>query len=74
VMDVSGQPNNVLFASNTIDITRDIIALYDSAAASAPLSAPAAAAPKPAAAAPRPVVPTAAPSPAAPKPAAPAPH
>ena len=31
VFDVSGQPNNVLFASNTIDITRDIIGLYDSA-------------------------------------------
>ena len=32
VLDVSGQPNNVLFASNTADITRDIIALYDAAA------------------------------------------
>ena len=32
VFDVSGQPNNVLFASSTIDITRDIIALYDAAA------------------------------------------
>ena len=71
VMDVSGQPNNVLFASNTIDITRDIIAMYDTAAASAPLSAaPALTAPKPAAAAaaPRPL------APAAPRPVAPAPH
>ncbi len=73
VMDVSGQPNNVLFASNTIDITREIIAMYDTAAASAPLSlapkpAPAAAS---APAAPKPLAPAPA---AAPKPAAPAPH
>jgi len=73
VMDVSGQPNNVLFASNTIDITRDIIAMYDTAAASAPLSAaPKPAAPAAAAApAPRPAAPA---SIAAPRPAAPAPH
>ena len=31
VVDTSGQPNNVLYASNTIDITREIITLYDSA-------------------------------------------
>jgi outer membrane protein len=41
VFDVSGQPNNILFASNGIDITHDIVALYDS-------SAPASLAPKPA--------------------------
>jgi outer membrane protein len=29
VFDVAGQPSNIFFASNTIDITRDIIALYD---------------------------------------------
>jgi hypothetical protein len=29
VFDVAGQPNNIYFASNTIDITRDIISLYD---------------------------------------------
>jgi hypothetical protein len=29
VFDVAGQPANIYFASNTIDITRDIIALYD---------------------------------------------
>ncbi len=29
VFDVAGQPNNIFFASNTIDITREIIALYD---------------------------------------------
>jgi outer membrane protein len=32
VMDVSGQPNNILFASNAIEITRDIIAMYNAAA------------------------------------------
>jgi outer membrane protein len=59
VIDVSNPQTPVLFASNTIDITRDIIALYDkNSTASSP--APATAAPKPAA-------------PAAPKPAAPAP-
>ena len=31
VFDVSGQPNNILFASSTIDITRDIITMYDAA-------------------------------------------
>ena len=44
VMDVSGQPNNILFASSTIEITRDIIAMYDAAApmsAVAPAKAPA---------------------------------
>jgi outer membrane protein len=29
IFDVSGQPNNILFASNAVDITREIIALYD---------------------------------------------
>jgi outer membrane protein len=48
VLDTSGQPNNILFASNTLDITRDIISLYDSAAPVTPSSAPpSAAAPKP---------------------------
>jgi outer membrane protein len=76
ILDVSGQPNNVLFASNTIDVTRDIIALYDQSAASltaAPSAPkPAAATPPPAAAptaAPRrPATPPPAPAPAAPKP------
>src|SRR5580700_7570915 len=31
VFDVSGQPNNILYASSTIEITRDIIAMYDAA-------------------------------------------
>lgn len=31
VLDVSGEPNNIRFASSTVDITRDIITMYDSA-------------------------------------------
>ncbi|HWF07039.1 MAG TPA: OmpH family outer membrane protein [Bryobacteraceae bacterium] len=31
IFDDSGQPNNILFASNTIEITREIVALYDAA-------------------------------------------
>ena len=31
VLDVSGQPSNILFASSTVDITRDIITMYDNA-------------------------------------------
>ncbi len=62
VFDVSGQPNNILFASNTIDITRDIITLYDAAAPATPV-APSA----------KPTTSSApAPKPPAPKPAAPA--
>ncbi len=53
ILDVSTQPSPVLFASNTIDITRDIVELYDKSegTAAAPSAAPAArpAAPKPAA-------------------------
>lgn len=61
VMDDTGQPNNILFASNTIDITRDVIALYDAAppattVTSAP-KAPASPAPRAAAPAPRPTAP-----------------
>lgn len=59
VIDVSNPQTPVLFASNTIDITRDIIALYDKNSAASSGSAPAAA-PKPAApAAPKPAAPTA---------------
>ncbi len=67
IMDVSGQPNNIMFASNTMDITREVIGLYDSAAPVTPAAPPA----KPAAAAPAPA-PAAAPRLAAPRPAAPA--
>lgn len=31
ILDVGGQPSNIMFASSTIDITRDIIAMYDAA-------------------------------------------
>jgi outer membrane protein len=41
VFDLSGQPNNVLFASSAIDITSDIIKMYDSAAPVTPSAAPA---------------------------------
>lgn len=67
VFDDSGQPNNILFASNAIDITRDVIAMYDKAAPSTPPSPPA---PKPAAtttSAPK-TPPAAAPKPIGPKP------
>lgn len=36
IFDDSGQPNNILFASNTIDVTREIVALYDAAAPATP--------------------------------------
>jgi len=66
ILDVSNQNTPVLYASNTVDITKDIIELYDktnSVASAAPAAAPKpaatpAAAPKaPAAAAPAPAAP-----------------
>lgn len=60
VFDVSGQPNNIMFASAAVDITRDIIAMYDKSAPGTPPAAPKSAAPAtqkpaaPAAAAPKP--------------------
>jgi hypothetical protein len=69
VFDVSGQPNNILFATNSIDVTHDIIALYDMAPPTTS-SAPA----KPTAASPTSVKRPAAPAPAASTPAAPAAH
>ena len=36
VFDVSGQPNNVIFASSSTDITRDIVTLYDAASPTTP--------------------------------------
>lgn len=60
VFDVSGQPNNILFASNAVDITRDIISLYDKAAPVTPTAPPAA--PKAAPAAPKPAGPASAPA------------
>jgi outer membrane protein len=79
ILDVSNQNTPVLYASNAVDITKDIIDLYDKTAPSlttTPSPArPPAAAPKPAAAPPAPATPAPAPAkPAAtPPPAAPAP-
>jgi outer membrane protein len=42
VFDVSGQPNNVLFASSSIEITADIIKMYDANAPTTPSAPPAA--------------------------------
>lgn len=55
VFDVSGTPNNILFASSAVDITREIITLYDAntpAAAAKPAPAPSTTAPAPKKAAP----------------------
>jgi outer membrane protein len=60
VIDVSNPQTPVLFASNTIDITREVISLYDKNAPGAPAAAPRTATPP--AAAPKPVIPP--PSPA----------
>ena len=63
VLDVSNQNTPVLYASNTVDITKEVIDLYDKTVFTA---TPAAARP----AAPAASKPAAAPAPAAPKPAA----
>jgi outer membrane protein len=62
ILDVSNPNTPVLYASNTVDITKDIIALYDK---TAPAATPASTAPKatPPAAAPTPAAPAAAPAP-----------
>ena len=56
ILDVGAQQNPVLYASNNIDITNDIVALYDKNApsAAAPASPAAAPAVRPAATPPRP--------------------
>jgi outer membrane protein len=66
VLDVSSQNTPVLYASNTVDITKDVIDLYDKTVFTA---TPAPATPGPAAA--RPSAPPAARPASAPKPAAP---
>jgi outer membrane protein len=68
VLDVSNQNTPVLYASNTVDITKDVIDLYDKSAPQAPAGAPSAARPAPAPA-PRPAA--APPASAAPKPLVP---
>jgi outer membrane protein len=66
ILDVSNQNTPVLYASNAVDITKDIIDLYDKTVFTpAPAARAPATRPAPAAAAPKP-----APAPAAPKPAA----
>jgi len=64
VFDVSGQPNNILFASTAIDITHDIIAMYDAQApaASAAPAKPAASTTSAPAPAKRPAAPATAPA------------
>ena len=62
IVDLSSQPNNLLYADKSVNVTVDIIALYD--AASGPLSNPAPAATSPAAPAAAPKKPAAAPVPA----------
>lgn len=55
VLDTSGQNSPILYASNQVDVTQDIIRLYDQAY---PVkNAPATAAPKPAATTPKPATP-----------------
>jgi len=65
ILDVSNQNTPVLYASNTVDITKDIVALYDKAAPSAP-GAPAA--PATGATPPKPAAPPAPAAPVAPAP------
>ena len=75
IVDISTQPNNLLYADQSTNVTAAIISLYDKsnsvspgAGAAAPAAGGAAAQRRPAATPPA----TAAPKPAAPKPAAPA--
>ncbi len=69
VIDVSNQQTPVLWADQSINITEQIIKLYDQAHSGTGASAPTPAASRPAGTG----VPTAAPKPSVPKPAAPAP-
>jgi outer membrane protein len=58
ILDTSSQQTPVIFAANQVDITQDIIHLYDQAypvkASAAPAAKPAGATPKPSTAAPKP--------------------
>jgi outer membrane protein len=49
ILDVSNQQTPVLYAANEVDVTKDIIELYDKSSSTAASSAPAASAPAPAA-------------------------
>ena len=64
VVDSSQQPNNLIYADKSVNITPEVVALYDTAPAPAPAPA-AASAPKPAAAPAAPRKPAPAPAPAA---------
>jgi outer membrane protein len=68
ILDVSNPNTPVLYASNTVDITKDIIDLYDKSAPTAPASKPGGAT-SPAATKPAPQITT--PKPTAPPPTAP---
>jgi outer membrane protein len=65
ILDVSSQQTPVLFASNSIDVTRDLVEIYDKNASSMTAPSAAASAPKPPPAAPakRPATPPAAAAP-----------
>jgi outer membrane protein len=74
VLDVSNQNTPVLYASNTVDITKEIVELYDKTNFAASAPPPASGAAKPAASSgPGATPPAAAPAAAAPRPAAPKP-
>jgi outer membrane protein len=62
ILDVSSPQTPVLYISSGIDITQDIVALYDKSSTPAPAAAPAAAAPAPRPAAVTPATPTAKPA------------
>ncbi len=64
VLDVSNQNTPVLYASNSVDITKDVIEIYDKTSSTLTVTPRPTAAPKPTGPAPRP--------PAAPRPVAPA--
>jgi outer membrane protein len=61
ILDVSAQNTPVLYASNTIDVTKEIIELYDKNAGAAAGAPATSAAPKPAPPAPKPEAPKPAP-------------
>jgi len=67
IIDVSGQQQPVWWASDSINITNDVVALYDKASPSGATSSGTAAPKAPAAGAPAPAIRPAAPPPAAPK-------
>lgn len=66
VFDISGQPNNILFASTSTDITHEVIALYDQTSSSLPTPKPAATTTSAPAPARRPAAPASGSAPAAP--------